>query len=386
MKNIILFSLAACLVSSCGQPPAQNKSSDINTSSGLECLDLNNVQGPVQGPVTADYIFTVKSAEFITIPFSKFSFLNENGDAKKNLPATFENGDVVLTTTGQSGNLLDGTVEARLNARELVILTPVTPFSNDVYQTNQLLTLTAATGEEVTVLIRTSDARIGASVADDSHFLDDDEVALPRLNFEGFSPAFTLGACDLKLSLEDGGAFDSTQFEAFIYGLGENYERVASRDISSLVQLDSKTPVLKIDQATLQNLRAELPIGLSELDFRLPQENDYNNVTVQFFNGYTTIEGQLVNKAGEPISPDVSQTGPLEILVTGVNTHYRRVVEIEPSGRFRIEDIPAGETYSLMVSDIRFPNLFGVFSNVPAETRRVDVEIFYVPKLNSRSK
>jgi len=58
----------------------------------------------VDDQIRPDYIFAVKPAEIITMPFSKFGFRNEGGLNENDLSRVFEDTKIVVTSTGRSGN------------------------------------------------------------------------------------------------------------------------------------------------------------------------------------------------------------------------------------------------------------------------------------------
>lgn len=333
----------------------------------------------VDDQIRPDYIFTVDLAEIKTISFSNFGFRSENGASQEDLSNDFEDGNIVISSTGQPGNLSSNEIEARVVGRQLVVVAPVLPFS-DAPNFEQLLTLTADNNESVRILIRTRQSAFGARVEDTRHFIEDESseevYSLPVSSVEGLEPSGTIGQTDLILSLENGGPFISDDFEAFIFS-----QELGGQDITSLVTLDANEPILTLNAQALQGLLTQIPFGLSTLEFRLPQTENFNIAEVQFFNGQTVLKGQLVDEDGLPISPDTTDTGPLEILMKGMNSEYRRVVNVNPDGSFYASGIPSGETYFMVVSDLRFPNLFSTFKAISDNTAEANVEVLYAPRV-----
>ena len=333
----------------------------------------------VDDQIRPDYIFTVDLAEIKTISFSNFGFRSENGASQEDLSNDFEDGNIVISSTGQPGNLSSNEIEARVVGRQLVVVAPVLPFS-DAPNFEQLLTLTADNNESVRILIRTRQSAFGARVEDTRHFIEDESseevYSLPVSSVEGLEPSGTIGQTDLILSLENGGPFISDDFEAYIFS-----QELGGQDITSLVTLDANEPILTLNAQALQGLLTQIPFGLSALEFRLPQTENFNIAEVQFFNGQTVLKGQLVDEDGLPISPDTRDTGPLEILMKGMNSEYRRVVNVNPDGSFYASGIPSGETYFMVVSDLRFPNLFSTFKAISDNTAEANVEVLYAPRV-----
>ena len=333
----------------------------------------------VDDQIRPDYIFTVDLAEIKTISFSNFGFRSENGASQEDLSNDFEDGNIVISSTGQPGNLSSNEIEARVVGRQLVVVAPVLPFS-DAPNFEQLLTLTADNNESVRILIRTRQSAFGARVEDTRHFIEDESseevYSLPVSSVEGLEPSGTIGQTDLILSLENGGPFISDDFEAFIFS-----QELGGQDITSLVTLDANEPILTLNAQALQGLLTQIPFGLSTLEFRLPQTENFNIAEVQFFNGQTVLKGQLVDEDGLHISPDTTDTGPLEILMKGMNSEYRRVVNVNPDGSFYASGIPSGETYFMVVSDLRFPNLFSTFKAISDNTAEANVEVLYAPRV-----
>ena len=332
-------------------------------------------------PTIPDYIFTIDPAEIKTIAFSNFGFRSENGASQEDLSNDFEDGNIVISSTGQPGNLSNNEIEARVNGRELVIVAPVQPRSTDASSREQLFVLTADNGESVNILIRARQSSFGASIIDDNHFLEEfpseEPIPVPTVSVTGFDGFGTIGQTDLILSLENGGPFISDDFEAFIFS-----QELGGQDITSLVTLDANEPILTLNAQALQGLLTQIPFGLSTLEFRLPQTENFNIAEVQFFNGQSVINGQLVDEFGSPVTPDFSETGSLEIVVTGANTEFQRIVNVNPDGSFLLENLPSGETYRLVVSDLRFPNLFGVFTAIFNGSTEANVELAYTPPSN----
>ena len=124
----------------------------------------------VDDQIRPDYIFTVDLAEIKTISFSNFGFRSENGASQEDLSNDFEDGNIVMSSTGQPGNLSSNEIEARVVGRQLVVVAPVLPFS-DAPNFEQLLTLTADNDESVRILIRTRQSAFGTRVEDARHFI-----------------------------------------------------------------------------------------------------------------------------------------------------------------------------------------------------------------------
>ena len=334
----------------------------------------------VDDQIRPDYIFTVDPAEIKTISFSNFGFRSENGASQEDLSNDFEDGNIVISSTGQPGNLSNNEIEARVNGRELVIVAPVQPRSTDASSREQLFVLTADNGESVDILIREGQSSFGASIIDDNHFLEEfpseEPIPIPTVSVTGIDGFGTIGPTDLILSLENGGPFISDDFEAFIFS-----QELGGQDITSLVTLDANEPILTLNAQALQGLLTQIPFGLATLEFRLPQTKNFNIAEVQFFNGQTVLKGQFVDEDGLPIFPDTTDTGPLEILMKGMNSEYRRVVNVNPDGRFYASGIPSGETYFMVVSDLRFPNLFSTFKAISDNTAEANVEVLYAPRV-----
>lgn len=373
---------------SCGP---QNTEDDANQSTSnvhVPVQDEKQIRNPddaalINDQGLPDYIFTVSLAEIMTIPFSDFGFKNGNVSNDTDLSHVFEDGRIVVTSTGRPGNLADDEIEARVNGRELVIAAPVLPFSDDPLF-EQLFTLTANTGEIVKILIQTRQSAFGVRVEDERHFIEDSSSeefdALSSSTIEGLERSGNIGQTDLKLSLSQGGPILSDNIRAFIFGLDEDYIQVKTQNISSSVSLDPNRPALMIRAEFLQEYLQQIPSGPAALFFELPQAEAQNNVNVQFFNGRSILKGQLVDKTGLPVSPDISETGPLEILMKGMNSNYRRVIKINDDGSFSANGIPSGETYYMAVSDLRFPGLFGVFTAVPDNIQETNIVVLYSPK------
>jgi len=313
-----------------------------------------------------------------------WSMINEGGLNENDLSRVFEDAKIVVTSTGSSGNLADSEIEARVVGRELVVVAPVLPYS-DAPNFEQLLTLTANNGESVRILIRTRQSAFGVRVEDTRHFIEDnpsEEVdSLPISSVEGLEPSGNIGQTDFTLSLSRGGPILAEGFRAFIFDIDEDYKRLDVQDISAFVSLDTNRPALTLSAQTIQRSLQKLSFGQAVLDFEVPQAKDHNNLSVQFFNGQTVLKGQLVDEDGLPISPDTTDTGPLEILMKGMNSKYRRVVNVNPDGSFYASGIPSGETYFMVVSDLRFPNLFSTFKAISDNTVEANVELLYAPRV-----
>ena len=338
----------------------------------------------VDDQIRPDYIFTVDPAEIKTISFSNFGFRSENGASQEDLSNYFEDGNIVISSTGQPGNLSSNEIEARVVGRQLVVVAPVLPFS-DAPNFEQLLTLTADNNESVRILIQTRQSAFGARVEDTRHFIEDESseevYSLPVSSVEGLEPSGNIGQTDFTLSLSRGGPILAKGFRAFIFIVDEDYKQIDVQDISAFVSLDPNRPALTLSAQTIQRSLQKLSFGQAELDFAVPQAKDHNNLSVQFFNGQTVLKGQLVDEDGLPISPDTTDTGPLEILMKGMNSKYRRVVNVNPDGSFYASGIPSGETYFMVVSDLRFPNLFSTFKAISDNTAEANVEVLYAPRV-----
>lgn len=383
----LVLSLSIAVIS-CGPKNAQTDSNQSDSNVQVTAQEENQIvdvdgTGIVVDQILPDYIFTVPLAEVMTIPFSRFGFKNENVSNNTNLSDVFKDGRIVVAFTGRPGNLADDEIEAWVNGRELVIAAPVLPFS-DAPHFEQQFTLTASTGEIVRILIRTRQSALGARLDDERHFIEDNSSEefdiLPSSSIEGLERSGNIGQTDLKLSLSRGGPILSDGLRIFIFGLDEDYIQVEPQDISASVSLDPNRPALMISAEILQKYLQQIPSGPAGLFFELPQAEDHNNVSVQFFNGWSVLKGQLIDKIGLPVSPDISETGPLEILIKGMNSDYRRVIKINDDGSFSANGIPSGETYYMVVSDLRFPNLFGVFKAVPDNISETNIELLYTPK------
>jgi len=385
LGSVLFAGLGGCGESPQGasQPAAKSKPAAAEAAnpqtpkSQAPKSQAQNSQTPNAELRTADYIFSVDAAEFSTVAFSDFDFENEGGSAADDLDNIFENADVTMSTTGVSGNLGDDEVEGHIKNRELVIIAPVLPKANGGEPHAQQLTLTARDSTQKTVLLKITNPTIGAVVEDESHF--EDEVKLPELDVQGLSSFGAVGETYLTLRLEEGGPFNRQEFRAFIYAIGKDLQQEAPQTISELVDLDSNAPALSIDKVTLQGLLKTLPDGVAGIFFELPQATAHNNVTVNFIKGSAVLSGQLINRSGAPVSPDISQTGPLEILITGTNLDYRRIVPVSSDGKFKVDKLPSGEVYNVMVSDLRFPNLFGDFAALSAGKTEAKVDLIYTP-------
>ena len=169
-----------------------------------------NPKNAVKGSITSndliddqirpDYIFTIDPAEIKTIAFSNFGFRSENGASQEDLSNDFEDGNIVISSTGQPGNLSNNEIEARVNGRELVIVAPVQPRSTDASSREQLFVLTADNGESVDILIRARQSSFGASIIDDNHFLEEfpseEPIPIPTVSVTGIDGFGTIGQTD----------------------------------------------------------------------------------------------------------------------------------------------------------------------------------------------
>ena len=329
-----------------------------------------------------EYVINIDAATIRSFEFDDFDNLGSSVDSAPELPRKFARGTVTLEETGAPGSLRDSAPEAVLGRKSLVIAapTPDLAITTDFVRGEYVLILTAPDGDTARVRVVVRPSVGGASIEDNFHNVEDDPEltppVLPELVISGLSTDGRIGEADLVIAPVEDSPLDRDATEVFAFD--SNFDGL---EVTQLFDYDAATNGLRLPRAAAQGLLAQLPQGTNSLEARMRYAGNAHLVSVVYTNGGVSLTGQLVDADGNAVTVPGGLPDDLEVVVQGVNTTYRDIVSVDASGAFSVQGLPSGETYRLIVSDLRFPNTFQTFSTLFPNTSQADVELRYDPSV-----